>query len=149
MPNLFFTQDATALDAGLRALRPHIPAVEEISANNKVPRTSHEYFLHTTLRPILKLHHDALVSICAVFMEKHRSAFLQKSRGDQEIFITTMLKKDTALRSLVVGLCVGHFTSEERTFYLHSDNTAELNKRIIELAAKRFCDAIESIIRLI
>jgi hypothetical protein len=129
-------------DNALLAMRPAIPAVEKIASDEAIPSDSLEYFLHTTLRPILKLQHSPIVSICAVYIAKYRGAFLQKSTGEQLEFITNSLKKDTALRNLVVGLCVGCFTSEELDYYIVNDNNAELNKRIIELAAKRISDSL-------
>jgi hypothetical protein len=126
----------------LLAMRPAIPAVERIAGDAAIPSDSLEYFLHTTLRPILKLQHSLIVSVCAVYIAKYRGAFLQKSTVEQQEFITNSLKKDTALRNLVVGLCVGCFTSEELFYYIVNDNNAELNKRIIELAAKRVSDSL-------
>jgi hypothetical protein len=124
------------------ALRPTIPAVESIASNDAIPRNSLEYFLHTTLRPILKLQHTPIVSVCAVYVAKYRGSFLQKSTREQQEFITSSLKKDTALRNLVLGMCVGCFASNELRSYTTSNTHAEVNKRIIELAAKRVCDSL-------
>jgi hypothetical protein len=129
-------------DNAVLAMRPAIPAVERIASDEAIPNDSLEYFLHTSLRPILKLQHSPIVSICAVYVAKYRGAFLQKSAVEQQEFITKSLKKDTAFRNLVVGLCVGCFTSEELQYYIAGDHHAELNKRIIELAAKRVSDSL-------
>jgi hypothetical protein len=134
-----------ARDTALVAMRPTIQAVQEIAENSDIPHDSSAYFLHTTLRPILKLQHDTLISICAVFMAKHRGSFLQKTLREQEDFLTTTLKKDTTLRSLVIGLCVGQFTREELDFYCHPEYLAEINKRIIELAARRVASSLEDL----
>jgi hypothetical protein len=124
------------------SVRPVIPAVERIASDAAIPNDSLEYFLHTTLRPILKLQHSPIVSVCAVYVAKYRGAFLQKNTAEQHDFITNSLKKDTALRNLVVGLCVGCFTHSELSTYIDAHVHAELNKRIIELAAKRVCDSL-------
>ena len=51
---------------------------------------------------------------------------------------------------LVVGLMVGHFTESELVSYTNSSTTkAEIHRRIIELAARRACDAREAIIALL
>lgn len=129
-------------DTAFLRLRPLIPAVERIASDEAIPNDSLEYFLHTTLRPILKLQHSSIVSVCAVYVAKYRGVFLQKNTSEQHDFITNSLKKDTALRNLVVGLCVGCFTHSELSTYIEARFHSELNKRIIELASKRVCDSL-------
>ncbi|TAE26607.1 MAG: hypothetical protein EAZ92_10600 [Candidatus Kapaibacterium sp.] len=133
-------------DTALLGIRPLIPAVEALRQNDVLPKDSQEFFLHTVLRPILKLQDPVLVSLCVLFLAKYRSTFLQKSRAEQEAFLTTSMKKDTALRSLLIGVCVGQFTTEEMEYYSHSEHQAEMNKRIIELAARRVADALPELI---
>ncbi len=139
-------QDITLRDTTLLAVRPTIPAVETIRHNDAIPKDSQEYFLHTVLRPILKLQDPVLVSLSALFLAKFRSTFLQKTRAEQEAFLTTSMKKDAALRSLLIGVCVGQFTAEELQYYSASEHQAEINKRIIELAAKRVSNALPELI---
>ena len=139
-------RDTTMRDTTLLAARPVIAAVEAIRQNEEIPKDSQEYFLHTVLRPISKLQDPILVSLCVTFLAKYRSTFLQKSRSEQEAFLTASMKKDAALRSLLIGVCVGQFTTEELQYYSASDHQAEINKRIIELAAKRVSDALPELI---
>jgi hypothetical protein len=133
-------------DSALLALRPKIPAVSALQAAQTLANDSIEEFHHLTLRPVMKLQHDALVDVCAVYASGHRSTFLQLPNAQKLSFLTNALKKEPALRNFIVGLVVGCFTEQERKRYLRdADDRTELNKRIIELAAVRAGDALESI----
>lgn len=146
----------TERDAALLALRPATAAIEQaVSAlataesTTEAPATL-EFFLHSTLRSILKLQHNTLLRLVALHTSTHRSSFLQLSAQQQCDFLTTALKKDVSLRMLVIGVVVGHFTAEELERYSASaDDKAEIHKRIIELASRRACDAREEIVKML
>lgn len=146
----------TERDAALLALRPTTTAIEQAvnalaTADNstEVPTTL-EFFLHSTLRSILKLQHNTLLRLVALHTSTHRSSFLQLSAQQQCDFLTTALKKDMSLRMLVIGVVVGHFTAEELERYsANADDKAEIHKRIIELASRRVCDAREDIVKML
>jgi len=127
-------------DAALLALRPHIAAVDAEKVRSNAPNAPAEAFLHQTLRPVLKLHNAVLLDVCAMYCMAHRSALLQASRAQQQTFVQSALKRDAALRNTVIGIVVGNFTAEEMLIY--RAHRSELNKRIIELAAKRVADQI-------
>lgn len=146
----------TERDAALLALRPTTTAIEQAvnalataESSTEVPTTL-EYFLHSTLRSILKLQHNTLVRLVALHTSPHRSSFLQLSAQHQCDFLTTALKKDVSLRMLVIGAIVGHFTEEELERYsANAEDKAEIHKRIIELASRRVCDAREDIVKML
>jgi hypothetical protein len=145
----------TERDAALLALRPTTSGIEQaVSAlaaesSTEAPSTL-EYFLHSSLRAILKLQHRTLVRLVALHIAPHRSSFLQLSAKEQCDFLTTALKKDVSLRMLVIGVMVGHFTEEELERYsAKAADKAEIHKRIIELASRRACDAREDIVKMI
>jgi hypothetical protein len=135
---------STERDAALLALRPHIAAVDAEKVRSNAPNAPAEAFLHHTLRPVLKLHNAVLLDVCATYCVAHRSTLLQASRAQQQMFVQNALKRDAALRNTVIGVVVGNCTGEEMSIY--RAHRAELNKRIIELAAKRVADQITIVI---
>ncbi len=142
-------------DAALLSMRPTTPAMSEAVSALAREQSAHEpltleYFLHSTLRSILKLQHESLVRLVAMHVAPHRSSFLQLSIKQQCDFLTNALKKEVSLRMLVVGVIVGQFTEAELVRYTSSSaDKAEIHRRIIELAARRVCDAREAIIALL
>lgn len=139
-------------DTALLALRPSTAAIENavqsliaantIEGSTNTPSTTLEYFLHSSLRAILKLQHGTLLRLVALHIAPHRGAFLQLSQHEQCDFLTNALKKDVSLRMLVIGTVVGHFTEAELERYAANNaDKAEIHKRIIELATRRACDA--------
>lgn len=133
------TLDNAARDVALLALRPVIVLTAE-------PEDVLERFLHCTLRPILKLHNASLLLLSALYAAEYRARFLQMNRAEQQTFIQSALKKDAALRNMVIGMVMGHFTDEERRVYVV--HRAELHRRIVELAAKRVQDQMTQVIEL-
>jgi hypothetical protein len=142
-------------DPALLAMRPTTPGISEAVSTLAPEQDAHEphtleYFLHATLRSILKLQHESLVRLVAMHVSAHRSSFLQLSIKQQYDFLTNALKKEVSLRMLVIGVIVGHFTEAELVRYTSSSaDKAEIHRRIIELAARRVCDAREAVIALL
>lgn len=144
----------TDRDIAIIALRPTTPLIDEAvqaleeELGQAAPDTL-AYMLHATLRSILKLQHNVILRLTAFHAMPHRGALLQKSIKDQCAFLTTTMKKDTALRMLIIGVVVGQFTEAELMRYtVNMDDKAEINKRIIELAAKRVCDSREEVLAM-
>ena len=93
-------------DAALLALRPLVPT-ETTDAADTVGA-----FLHTTLRPVLKLQNDLLLAVVADIVRDHH-IILRPT--DQHHQLTELLGRNTKLRYTVVGLITGQFTAEEFT----------------------------------
>ncbi len=145
----------TDRDAALLALRPTTESID--NAVNALKQEgssditdSFAYMLHASLRSILKLQHSTIVRLTALHLAPQRGVILQRSIKDQCALFANALKKDTALRMMIVGVVVGHFTEAELLRYTADSATkSEINKRIIELAAKRVCDAREELLAMI
>ncbi|OGX87493.1 hypothetical protein BEN47_10665 [Hymenobacter lapidarius] len=120
---------ATRPDAALLALRPLI----NVEATDAAGTVAH--FLHTTLRPVLKLQNDLLLAVVADFVLDHH---ITLRPTDQHHQLTELLGRNTKLRYTVVGLITGAFTTAEYAFYrLHRP---EVNRRLLEMALRRMLD---------
>ena len=123
------TAAATRSDATLLALRPIINA-ETTDAESTVG-----YFLHATLRPVLKLQNALLLAVVADFVRDHHIAL---RLTDQLHQLTELLTRNTKLRYTIVGLITGQFTAAEYAFY--RPHRSELNRRLLEMAQHRVLD---------
>ena len=128
---------ATRPDAALLALRPHV-AVETTDAPDTVG-----YFLHATLRPVLKLQNDLLLAVAADFVRDHH---ITLRPTDQHHQLTELLTRNTKLRYTIVGLITGQLTAEEYGFY--RPHRAELNRRLLEMALRRVLDQADAVVAL-
>ena len=123
-------------DAALLALRPAVPteAAEPGTAG---------HFLHTTLRPVLKLQNDRILAVVADFVRDHHIALLPTDRQHQ---LNELLARNTRLRYTVIGLVTGMLTTPEYGFY--RQHRAELNRRLLELAVQRVLDQAGRVVEL-
>ena len=129
-------------DSALLALRPHIEREPEPA---DAPATVGG-FLHTTLRPVLKLQNDLLLTTVADFVLDHHMVLAKASPVDQQRQLAELLARNTKLRYTLLGLIAGLFTSEEHAFY--RQHRPELNRRILELAQRRVLDQTSRVVEL-
>lgn len=99
-----------------------------------------EAFLHQTLRPVLKLQNELLVSISWHFLEKRKVKWAQLNEQQRLQQIQDSIGKDNKLRGLLLGCILGQFTASELTYYL--ENEAEINRRISALLIQRLQDQL-------
>lgn len=102
-----------------------------------------ESFQSNTLRPILKLQNETLLSLFSAHLTENKIKLSQQSIEKQEETIHTILKKNMAFKNLSIGLVLGHFTDTELAFY--NSNKSEVSKRIVELIIKRLSDQKEKL----
>lgn len=126
-------------DAALLALRPHVPTEPTALADASTVGA----FLHATLRPVLKLQNDLLLTVVADFVRDHHIALLPT---DQQHQLAELMARNTKLRYTVVGLITGLFTAPEYAYY--RQHRPELNRRLLELAQRRVLDQTEKIVAL-
>ncbi|MEY5049287.1 MAG: hypothetical protein RLZZ175_2646 [Bacteroidota bacterium] len=94
-----------------------------------------EHFQSDTLRPILKLQNELLLSLF-----KHQTLTTKvsiKNIDETQIlpFIDTTIKKDISFKSIFIGTIIAHFNEYELEYYLF--NKQEINKRIISMLIER------------
>ena len=117
-------------------LRPHIPT--------EPTHKPEETFLHQTLRPVLKLQNQLLLSITRHFLQKRKVKLQSMSTSQRQQQIQHSISKDNRLRGLLFGCVIGQFTAEELTFYLA--NESESNRRITQLLVQRMQTQMEQLL---
>ena len=125
-------------DAALLALRPIVPT-ETTDADGTVGA-----FLHTTLRPALKLQNGLLLAVVADFVRDHH---IIVRPTDQQHELSELLGRNTKLRYTVVGLITCQFTADEYAFY--RPQRAELYRRLLEMALRRVLDQVAAVVTLV
>ncbi|TGE17814.1 hypothetical protein [Hymenobacter elongatus] len=117
-------------DEALLALRPHLttPLPTE-------PDSTTGDFQHRTLRPVLKLQNELLLTIVADFIQEHHMAFIARDATEQHRTVAELLGRNVKLRYTIIGSIMGLFTRAEQDFY--RQHRSELNRRILELATQR------------
>lgn len=117
-------------DEQLLSIRVEVP-------NAKVDRStlSLESFQNATLRPISKFQNELILSIFENYIERYKNVFHKYGTEDKLRYIENTVKKDSKFKNLIRGVYMGHFTIDEFEFY--SENSSEINKRIINLTKER------------
>ena len=112
----------------LLALRPdlHLDTAKSTPA---------EAFQNNTLRPLLKMQHEVLLQIFRHYIRKRKNVFLQLAPTAQLDYIAHSVQSDPALRHLLAGAVLGHFTTTELVFFL--ENEADTMKRLTALTVQR------------
>ena len=115
-------------EPALLALRPDLNL-------DTAQSTPAEAFQNNTLRPLLKMQHDVLLHIFRHYTRKRKNVFLQLAPKARLEYIAHSVRHDAALRHLLAGAVVGHFTAAELAFFL--ENEADTMKRLADLTIQR------------
>ena len=119
--------------SALTALRPNIPAIDPAAAVSEAER-----FQNGTLRPLLKFQNDLIVAMFTRYAQERKGGFDELSATERAPYIDTSLRKDHALRNLLLGTLLGHFTLAEYQDYLSCEK--EIRKRAVEMLIQRLQD---------
>ncbi len=109
------------------------PLIENIASNNSM--SEDEVFQNNTLRPIIKMQHDLLISVCKTELKSSKNVFYNLTKIDRQKYIDNIFSKNISFRSEIKGLIIGHFTQEE--YYYFAENTSNISKRIIQIVKER------------
>jgi hypothetical protein len=94
-----------------------------------------ENFQNETLRPILKLQNDLIITLAQEFLN-HRNVTWEKIREKDPLqWLNLNIKKDIPFKNLMIGMVIGQFNGEELKKYLSFQK--EMNKRIINMMTER------------
>lgn len=118
-------------------------AIRPIIASAKVyeSMSSDEAFQNTTLRPVIKMQHDLLLSVFKNYIAKRKNVFYELSLQKQLDYIENAIHKDMKFRNSVKGMIIGQFTIEEYGIYIL--NSSALNKRMMNIVKERYIDSIQ------
>lgn len=94
-----------------------------------------EGFQNQTLRPILKLQDGLLRQVFEWHIQKHKPGAAALAGPDMARFVQASVQKNTALRHLLAGIVIGHFTLAEHAFFARHE--AELTRRLAALIVRR------------
>lgn len=117
--------------------RPKLPGL--IKENTTVM----ESFQNAVLRPVIKMQHTLLIAFFKNYIEKRKVDFAVLQDDKKKEKIKAILENDAPFKQLLLGSILGHFTVDEFTFY--SQNSSEINKRILQIILRRFQDSVSEI----
>lgn len=120
----------TDRDIEIRKLRPSIPTIERGNEANTA-----ELFQNETLRPILKMQNELLLTVFRNYIKKRKGVFHGLNAGAKSAYIEKSIRNDLKFRNFLVGLIIGHFTLEE--WGIFTENTAELTRRTVTMLTER------------
>ena len=87
-----------------------------------------EKFQNETLRPIIKLQHDLILTRFEHYLKQNKINIIELNKTQKTDLINKLFKSDTRLKNDFRGLIIGLFTLEEYKEYLTI--SSQLNKRI-------------------
>ena len=130
----------TARSKNLLSIRPIIASAKIYDAMR-----AEELFQNKTLRPIIKMQHDLLISVFSNYISKHKNVFYELSLEKQLGYMDNAIHKDTKFRNSVKGMIIGQFTVEEYTLYI--ENSSALNKRMMNIVKERLINSVQLFVR--
>lgn len=103
--------------------------------------SSEESFQNLTLRPILKLQNDLLVSVFKNYVGKYKSEFYGYNADKKLQYIENSIQKDIKFRNSLKGMVIGLFTASEYDAYIK--NSSSLNKRMMNIVIERLKSQVQ------
>jgi hypothetical protein len=116
-------------DSGLQILRG------SALGEQKGATSTEELFQNNTLRPILKLQNELIISMFKSYIAQHKNSFYDLGPSKKSDFIDAALQRDIALKNVLKGMVIGMFTQQEYSDYVA--NASVLNKRMMGLITER------------
>ncbi|WP_158838375.1 glyoxalase [Polaribacter sp. L3A8] len=99
-----------------------------------------EKFQNEVLRPVIKMQHSLLISSFKHHLIKRKVDFTDLTDKKRRSKITAVFKTDNNYKNFTLGIVIGHFSSDEFTFY--ADNASEINRRVLQIVTQRLKDSI-------
>ena len=117
-------------DEKIMALRP------DIDLEIKGEKNAGEQFMHSTLRPVLKFQHEAILTLIQSSSHFEKLKLASFPREERREKLKQFVSKNAILKNQLIGVVIGIFISEEILFY--TQNSTEINKRIIDMCVTRY-----------
>jgi hypothetical protein len=118
-----------------KANRPTLPT--EIMEGISNPA---EEFQNMVLRPIIKMQSDMLMAHISAKVKSLKIEWEGMKPIKKKEALTTLLTKDQAFKSEIIGMVIGQFDMEEYHKYLELQK--ELNRRITQIVLNRGIDKL-------
>jgi hypothetical protein len=105
--------------------------------------TDLETFQSVTLRPILKLQNDIILSLVNNHLAENKIVVKNLTDNKKTERIHEIVKGNLQLKQLFTGITIALFTEEEMIFYL--ENKKEVVKRTITMLLERVCTQLDKL----
>jgi hypothetical protein len=122
-------------DSSLLALRG------DSFGESKSQSSLEEDFQNNTLRPILKLQNELLITLFRDYAEQKKNSFYALGPAKKSEYIENAVQKDNSFRNVLKGVVIGLFTADEYAQYVL--NASNLSKRMMGLVAERLKSQIQ------
>ncbi len=120
----------------LKSIRPNI----EID-NSKSSEL--EMFQSVSLRPILKLQNEIILSLINQHLSEHKLIVKNLTDHKKTERINDIVKHNLQIKQLLIGLVIAHFTNQELQFYYN--NKKEVVKRVTSMILERICSQLNEL----
>lgn len=101
----------------------------------KKANSEEEIFQNETLRPILKLQHELIITLAQEFLKSRNVTWEKVKEKDPFQWLNINIKRDIPFKNQLIGMVVGQFSKNELDEYLTFQK--EMNKRIINMMTER------------
>jgi len=102
-----------------------------------------EKFQNEVIRPIIKMQHNLFISFFKNYLQKRKIDFSILPEKKKRSKISSVFKTDNNYKNITLGFVLGQFSMDEFTFY--TDNSSEINKRILQIILQRIKDSISEV----
>ena len=101
----------------------------------KKANSEEEIFQNETLRPILKLQHELIITLAQEFLKSRNVTWEKVKEKDPFQWLNINIKRDIPFKNQLIGMVLGQFSKNELDEYLTFQK--EMNKRIINMMTER------------
>ena len=101
----------------------------------KIANSEEEIFQNETLRPILKLQHELIITLAQEFLKSRNVTWEKVKEKDPFQWLSINIKRDIPIKNQLIGMVIGQFSKNELDEYLTFQK--EMNKRIINMMTER------------
>lgn len=123
-----------ARDTLIHGIRP------TIASNHPDTMSEFENFQNRTLRPILKLQNDIIVTIAKDTLQKRKKRIDRSSSAAMTLALRQWLREDHKTKDALTHLVVALLDSSELEYYLR--NSSVIRKRIASMLTERIVDQL-------
>lgn len=102
-----------------------------------------EKFQNEIIRPIIKMQHNLLIGFFKNYLQKRKIDFSILTEREKRSKVSSIFKTDNNYKNITLGFVLGQFSMDE--FNVYTNNSSEINKRILQIIAQRIKDSISEV----